>query len=37
MSFGLVEYDPENPCSLDDLMSQADVRMYDQKRKKELH
>jgi diguanylate cyclase (GGDEF)-like protein/PAS domain S-box-containing protein len=35
MSYGLVEYDPEHPCSLEDLMLQADVRMYDQKRKKE--
>ncbi len=37
MSYGLVEYDPENPCSIEDLMLQADVKMYDQKRKKELH
>ncbi len=37
MSYGLVEYDPEHPCSLEDLMLQADVRMYDQKRKKEFH
>ncbi len=37
MSYGLVEYDPENPCSIEDLMLQADVRMYDQKRKKDLH
>lgn len=37
MSYGLVEYDPENPCSIEDLMLQADVKMYDQKRKKGLH
>jgi len=37
MSYGLVEYDPESPCSIEDLMLQADVKMYDQKRKKELH
>ena len=35
ISIGMVAYDPENPCSLDDLMCRADEEMYarkDQKR-----
>jgi diguanylate cyclase (GGDEF)-like protein/PAS domain S-box-containing protein len=34
MSVGLACYDPETPCSIDDLMAQADKRMYEQKRSK---
>jgi len=36
MSIGVVSYDPEHPCSLDDMMCQADDEMYarkDEKRK----
>ena len=34
MSVGIVQYNPENPSSLDELMAQADVLMYEEKRKK---
>lgn len=34
ISMGLSHYDPENPCSLDDLMSRADKLMYKQKKSK---
>jgi diguanylate cyclase (GGDEF)-like protein/PAS domain S-box-containing protein len=34
ISMGIARYDPENPCSLDDLMSRADKLMYKQKRSK---
>jgi diguanylate cyclase (GGDEF)-like protein len=34
VSMGIARYDPENPCSLDDLMSRADKLMYKQKRSK---
>lgn len=34
MSFGSTFYDPENPCSLDELMSRADTLMYEDKRNK---
>jgi len=34
ISMGAAYYDPENPCSLDDLMSRADAVMYEQKRRK---
>jgi two-component system cell cycle response regulator len=34
ISMGITRYDPENPCSLDDLMSHADKLMYKQKRSK---
>ena len=34
ISMGTAYYDPENPCSLDELMSRADKLMYDQKRSK---
>jgi diguanylate cyclase (GGDEF)-like protein len=34
ISMGAAYYDPENPCSLDELMSRADKLMYDQKRSK---
>ncbi|MEW6584461.1 MAG: diguanylate cyclase [Nitrospirota bacterium] len=34
MSLGIAEYDPENPCSCDELVSRADAVMYDGKKKK---
>jgi diguanylate cyclase (GGDEF)-like protein len=34
LSVGYSQYDPDNPCSIDDLMAQADKRMYEQKRGK---
>jgi diguanylate cyclase (GGDEF)-like protein/PAS domain S-box-containing protein len=34
ISIGSSYYNPENPCSLDDLMSRADTLMYEQKRSK---
>jgi diguanylate cyclase (GGDEF)-like protein/PAS domain S-box-containing protein len=34
ISMGTAYYDPDNPCSLDELMSRADELMYDQKRSK---
>jgi len=34
VSMGTAYYDPENPCSLDELMSRADKLMYDQKKRK---
>jgi diguanylate cyclase (GGDEF)-like protein/PAS domain S-box-containing protein len=34
ISMGAAYYDPENPCSLDELMSRADALMYEQKRRK---
>jgi len=34
ISVGCSYYDPENPCSIDELMAQADKRMYEQKRNK---
>jgi diguanylate cyclase (GGDEF)-like protein/PAS domain S-box-containing protein len=34
ISMGTAYYDPDNPCSLDELMSRADKLMYDQKRSK---
>ena len=34
MSIGVVCYDPENPCSLDDLMCRADDEMYARKDEK---
>lgn len=35
ISIGIVSHDPEYPCSVDELISRADVLMYEQKRKKE--
>jgi len=32
LSVGLARYDPEHPCSIDDLLTQADRAMYEQKR-----
>ena len=34
ISMGTAYYDPENSCSLDELMSRADKLMYEQKRRK---
>ncbi|MGB9004497.1 MAG: sensor domain-containing diguanylate cyclase, partial [Candidatus Aminicenantales bacterium] len=34
ISTGLASYDPTNPCSLDEMMYQADALMYEQKRSK---
>jgi diguanylate cyclase (GGDEF)-like protein/PAS domain S-box-containing protein len=34
ISMGAAYYDPETPCSLDELMSRADTLMYEQKRRK---
>jgi len=34
LSVGYSQYDPDNPCSIDDLMARADKRMYEQKRGK---
>ena len=34
ISMGTAYYDPENPCSLDELMSRADKLMYEQKKRK---
>ncbi|MBI4653506.1 MAG: GGDEF domain-containing protein [Nitrospirae bacterium] len=34
ISTGLAYYDPERPCSIDELLSQADKRMYEQKGQK---
>jgi two-component system cell cycle response regulator len=35
LSFGLAYYDPENPCSIDELLVQGDKLMYEQKRHKQ--
>lgn len=35
LSFGIAYYDPENPCSIDELLVQGDKLMYDQKRHKQ--
>jgi len=32
LSVGLARYDPERPCSIDDLLAQADRAMYERKR-----
>jgi diguanylate cyclase (GGDEF)-like protein len=34
ISFGIKEYDPQSPCSLEDLIKQADKLMYEQKKRK---
>jgi diguanylate cyclase (GGDEF)-like protein len=36
-SFGVAEFDPVSPCTLDDLLQEADDRMYVQKRAKLRH
>jgi PleD family two-component response regulator len=33
-SFGLTRFKPENPCSIDKLISEADKMMYEQKKNK---
>ena len=35
LSVGIAVYDPQNPCSLDDLIAQADALMYEKKRNKQ--
>lgn len=37
LSFGIAYYDPENPCSIDELLVQGDKLMYEQKRHKQKH
>jgi diguanylate cyclase (GGDEF)-like protein len=32
LSIGIVRYDPDSPCTLDELLSQADKMMYEQKK-----
>ncbi len=32
LSVGLARYDPEHPCSIDELLAQADRAMYERKR-----
>jgi len=34
LSVGIVCYDPEKPCTLDDLLSKADALMYENKSNK---
>ena len=34
MSIGLAEYNPESPCSLEELINRADEMMYEEKRRK---
>jgi len=34
LSVGIAGYNPENPCSIDELLDRADKLMYEQKRKK---
>ncbi len=34
VSVGCSWYDPDNPCSIDELMASADERMYSEKRRK---
>ena len=34
MSSGMAYYNPDEPCSIDELMALADTRMYDEKRRK---
>ena len=34
ISAGIINYDPEKPCSLDDLISRADALMYEEKKSK---
>lgn len=35
LSMGMAHYDPEKPCSLDELIAQADTSMYEEKRNKQ--
>ena len=34
LSIGVAEYDPESPCSLEELINRADEMMYEEKRRK---
>lgn len=34
ISIGIVQYNPEQPCSIDELLAQADKIMYEQKQNK---
>jgi len=34
MSIGIADYDPSEPCSVEELMSEADRLMYIQKKEK---
>jgi diguanylate cyclase (GGDEF)-like protein/PAS domain S-box-containing protein len=36
MSLGIVHFDPQHPCSMDDLLTQADKIMYKNKRERQL-
>ena len=36
VSVGIARYEPENPCSIGELLSRADALMYEQKHKKGL-
>ena len=35
MSYGVVRYDPSSPCSIEDLIAQADKRMYECKKERQ--
>ena len=35
LSLGLTQYDPKNPCSIEELIARADKRMYEDKRAKQ--
>ncbi len=35
MSLGIVNFDPQSPCSIDDLLAQADKMMYENKQKRQ--
>ncbi|MHA2218848.1 MAG: diguanylate cyclase domain-containing protein [Candidatus Hodarchaeales archaeon] len=37
ISIGISRYNPENPCSLDKLLSKADKLMYKQKKHRKNH
>ena len=36
MSIGVSFYNPENPCSIDELLTEADKSMYEQKKYKQI-
>ena len=36
LSWGTAFFEPESPCSIDDLMAQADKAMYEMKNKKKI-
>lgn len=37
MSIGISEFNPRNPCSINDLLSRADKKMYKEKHKRRQH